>query len=391
MPLTSTNHGLSVATNDTNRRLALPLPTGHVVTNRFNDTGSQRPYQALGQHAHKGLDWDCDTGTEVYAMYEGKIAAIRYLPGSLGLYVIIRSSTGRTAGFEHAYAHLSEIVQIADRDAQGNPRPRHLRVGDEVGKGDLIGYSGNTGSGTGEHLHVQLQPFDNNRRTTAEEVHVDPTFRIKGYMNFECFLPSTPAPAISLDSNGTVPKLLSLKDTVTVNVYEQRNTSSAVQHKIPGGGIGCYPIVDQHEENGTVTWWKIKYDTSENGNSLTGWVQVQGKVHMWEAGWVRGRIETADVVQTQQVTVVATVPQGTPTPVPAKLQVHRTSVKLRPKPSTDVTSVPIRTLPVTNRWYDIVGSYSYSNVNLADADTCSTWWRIQDPENASAYGWMREM
>ena len=46
MPVTSTNHGLSVITSQTTQRLALLLPPGHDVTNRFHDSGSANYYQS---------------------------------------------------------------------------------------------------------------------------------------------------------------------------------------------------------------------------------------------------------------------------------------------------------------------------------------------------------
>ena len=146
MTATSANHGLSVATSDTNRYLALPLQANIVVTNRFNDSGSRPYYDALGQHAPKGIDFDCTEGDSVYAMNGGKIAAILYHLSSLGLHMIIRSSTGADAGSEHTYAHLADFGQITVQDAEGNDTTRYLRVGDEVNKGAELGLCGSTGN-----------------------------------------------------------------------------------------------------------------------------------------------------------------------------------------------------------------------------------------------------
>lgn len=92
MPVTSTNHGLSIITSRTSKRLALPVPGGNEITNRFNDTGSAPYYQALNppQSAHKGIDWGCDEGTDVYAMFDGVVEDIRYHQSGLGTHIFIK-------------------------------------------------------------------------------------------------------------------------------------------------------------------------------------------------------------------------------------------------------------------------------------------------------------
>jgi murein DD-endopeptidase MepM/ murein hydrolase activator NlpD len=86
-----------------------------------------------GSSFHDGIDLGVGSGTPVGAASGGEvIMASRY--GGYGLMVRIDHGNGLAS----SYAHLSSI---------------EVSVGDEVGPGDLIGYSGNTGVSTGPHLH----------------------------------------------------------------------------------------------------------------------------------------------------------------------------------------------------------------------------------------------
>lgn len=88
---------------------------------------------------HEGLDFRADVGTPVYATGDGtvKISGRR---GSYGLMVVLNHDKG----YETRYAHLSGF-------ADG------IRPGTELKRGDLIGYSGNTGMTQGPHLHYEIR------------------------------------------------------------------------------------------------------------------------------------------------------------------------------------------------------------------------------------------
>ena len=132
MTITSINHGLSFNVAQTDRRLALPVPSGHPVTNRFNDTGSVPLYKALTppQSAHEGLDWGCPEETEVYAMFDGTVETVhRSNMDALGIYIQIRSSTrsGSTSGFQHTYGHLLYIAANPETEEE-----EKIGIGKEV-------------------------------------------------------------------------------------------------------------------------------------------------------------------------------------------------------------------------------------------------------------------
>ena len=90
-----------------------------------------------GRRAHAGIDLAAPTGTPVYATADGIIGRADWF-SSYGLYISINHG----ASMETRYAHLSRLAVAA---------------GDNVKKGDLIGYVGSTGRSTGPHLHYEVR------------------------------------------------------------------------------------------------------------------------------------------------------------------------------------------------------------------------------------------
>ncbi len=86
---------------------------------------------------HEGMDFACDVGTPVYATGNGKVTAAGWHSG-YGNQIEINHGYGYTT----RYAHLSKII---------------VNPGQEVRRGDMIGYSGNTGKSTGPHVHYEVR------------------------------------------------------------------------------------------------------------------------------------------------------------------------------------------------------------------------------------------
>lgn len=84
-------------------------------------------YQKYGENGLKGINFDAPTGKPVYASADGTVAEIGSgWNGGYGNSVTIN----HRGNMETVYAHMKEIL---------------VKEGDEVKKGDLIGYSGTTG------------------------------------------------------------------------------------------------------------------------------------------------------------------------------------------------------------------------------------------------------
>ncbi len=118
-----------------------PLDTVNVTGEWAN---SPWYYQQFGQIGHNGIDLAAAVGTPVYATDSGTIVAEgwgnydNWMGSIAGIFVRI----GHSWGFS-AYAHLSNTI---------------VNVGQWVNRGQLIGYSGATGVGTGPHLHFETFP-----------------------------------------------------------------------------------------------------------------------------------------------------------------------------------------------------------------------------------------
>jgi murein DD-endopeptidase MepM/ murein hydrolase activator NlpD len=94
------------------------------------------------KHWHNGLDLAASIGTPLLAADDGVVAAQGnedlYCPhGAYGKFVVINHYNGLTT----LYGHMSKILVTA---------------GEKVTRGQLIGYSGNTGDVTGPHLHFTV-------------------------------------------------------------------------------------------------------------------------------------------------------------------------------------------------------------------------------------------
>ncbi|MCB0509743.1 MAG: M23 family metallopeptidase, partial [Bacteroidetes bacterium] len=86
---------------------------------------------------HAGMDFTAPVGTEVYATGKGKAVKVDYSTGGYGNRIIIDHGYG----YQTLYAHLSSF---------------EIKAGDEVHRGQVIGYVGNTGKSVGPHLHYEV-------------------------------------------------------------------------------------------------------------------------------------------------------------------------------------------------------------------------------------------
>lgn len=86
---------------------------------------------------HHGMDFSAPTGTEIYATGKGVVETSSYSSGGYGNRVIINHGYG----YKTLYGHMNAIV---------------AKEGDEVTRGQVIGYVGNTGKSFGPHVHYEV-------------------------------------------------------------------------------------------------------------------------------------------------------------------------------------------------------------------------------------------
>lgn len=116
-----------------------PLPKSDIyITQRFGKTTSSGVLYSSGSHS--GTDFRAAIGTPIYATADGEVMGTGNTDDacagiSFGKWILIEHDIGLST----TYGHLSKIK---------------ISKGKKVKKGDLIGYSGNTGHSTGPHLHL---------------------------------------------------------------------------------------------------------------------------------------------------------------------------------------------------------------------------------------------
>ena len=92
---------------------------------------------------HQGTDWALPTGTPLLSCFAGRVVRIeKYRMNGYGRSIYLRSLDGR---YEALYAHLNENIFV--------------QIDEEVKLGQIIGQSGNSGFGTGPHLHFGLKLY----------------------------------------------------------------------------------------------------------------------------------------------------------------------------------------------------------------------------------------
>jgi murein DD-endopeptidase MepM/ murein hydrolase activator NlpD len=94
---------------------------------------------------HKGLDFTPGEGSPVYAVMDGVIEKVDH-SGEYGVHVIIKHPLHEDLSYTTVYAHL-----------QVSNTTKRLQLDNNINKGDLIGYVGNTGLSTGPHLHFEVR------------------------------------------------------------------------------------------------------------------------------------------------------------------------------------------------------------------------------------------
>ena len=114
------------------------------VTQPFGKTEAGKRLYLNGTHS--GTDFRASVGTPVKAMADGIIAGIgdtdlQCYGVSFGRFVFIKYNNGLAS----TYGHLS-LIKVS--------------AGESVARGDIVGYSGNTGYSTGPHLHVSVYARD---------------------------------------------------------------------------------------------------------------------------------------------------------------------------------------------------------------------------------------
>ncbi len=104
------------------------------ITQRFGF--AKHPFTG-GWYLHKGIDIAWGYGVPIVATANGRVQRVDFDAMGLGNYIVIRHNYG----FHTRYGHLDRVV---------------VHKGQDVRRGQVIGYMGSSGLSTGPHLHYEV-------------------------------------------------------------------------------------------------------------------------------------------------------------------------------------------------------------------------------------------
>jgi hypothetical protein len=155
-------HGFSFAQKISTDTFSFPIKPGkkNLLSGNFGELRSN--------HFHGGLDIKTDsrTGLPVYASADGYISRIVMSTFGYGNVLFVT----HPSGYVTVYAHLEKLnyelskyikeMQYRKKTFEIEETPRPYRF--PVVRGQIIAYSGNTGSSGGPHLHFEVRDTSNN-------------------------------------------------------------------------------------------------------------------------------------------------------------------------------------------------------------------------------------
>src|SRR3989339_303016 len=151
------------------------LPSGRVLSWPLDAVLITSSYGSRSGGLHYGVDFRARTPLPVYAMADGVVSGTGdtdiACPGvSFGRFILIKYNNGLAS----TYGHLSLIK---------------AQKGEKVTRGQIVGYSGNTGYSTAPHLHLSVYASDAVEIKTVPskscpgKILTQPISPTKGYLN----------------------------------------------------------------------------------------------------------------------------------------------------------------------------------------------------------------
>ncbi len=124
------------------QKLIAAIPSIQPVSNRdLTRIGSGFGYRIdpiyKTTRMHAGLDFTSPIGTPIYATADGIVKEAGFSTGGFGNHVVINHGYG----YETLYGHMYRVI---------------ARAGQQVKRGQVIGYVGTSGKSTGPHCHYEV-------------------------------------------------------------------------------------------------------------------------------------------------------------------------------------------------------------------------------------------
>lgn len=216
--------------------LAQPFPSQDFISPMDTPLYLSAPFGSLREnHFHSGMDIRTyeKEGLPVYAVADGYVSRIKVASGGYGKAIYVDHPNGYTSVYAHLQRYEGEAAayikryQYEHETAEFDHFPGRGRI--PVKQGQLIGWSGNSGSSTGPHLHFEI------RHTRSEEPMNPQLFGIAAVDLFGPFLKSIAV----YDLNGNTSRLVGNLPVTTQNTFiTDSGTLLNDTLKVPYGMIG---------------------------------------------------------------------------------------------------------------------------------------------------------
>lgn len=185
-------------------------------------------YAQFGLPGHEGVDIMAPSGSKVFAVADGTVSFLRKNPAghNYGIHVRIDHQDD----FQTIYAHLQEI---------------HVRTGQRVKAGELLGLADDTGNSFGSHLHLSLKRKNHSYKNWPFHFF-DPTPYLLPLMGWQ--RPSGPyINGWAYTSGITIINDLAQANTGGINLRKTPSIAGKLIDLVPGGSI---MIVMGRQQNG---------------------------------------------------------------------------------------------------------------------------------------------
>ena len=132
-----------------------PLEKEPTITGNY---GEIRP-----NHFHVGLDFstDSDLNLPIRSVYDGYVSRIKISSVGYGKVIYITHPNGYVSVYAHQKNYASKIdtiVKQKQKEQRKNEIELYFNLNEiPVKKGEIIGYTGNSGRSTGPHLHFEIR------------------------------------------------------------------------------------------------------------------------------------------------------------------------------------------------------------------------------------------
>lgn len=132
-------------------RLPFSIGSSHIVSQGYN--GGKTHFGS----SRYAIDFAMNVGTKIYAAREGKVVKTK-ADSNIGGIGKEYSKHGNFVTIEHSDKTFATYYHLKQNGVA-------VSVGSTVKRGDLLGYSGNTGYSSGPHLHFAVFTLDSNLKT----------------------------------------------------------------------------------------------------------------------------------------------------------------------------------------------------------------------------------